>query len=59
LFLPVALPHPPKPGPHDSPEVAELKRQLHWAYLKIQVLEERLRDAGAASPPEHFLEHLF
>ena len=27
----------------DSPEVAELKRQLHWAYLKIQVLEERLR----------------
>jgi len=27
----------------DSPEVAELKRQLHWAQLKIQVLEERLR----------------
>jgi transposase len=23
--------------------VVELKRQLHWAYLKIQVLEERLR----------------
>lgn len=34
---------PPKPTPEDSPEVAELKRQLHWAHLKIQVLEERLR----------------
>jgi transposase len=43
LFLPVAIPDPPKPAPDDSPEVAELKRQLHWAYLKIQVLEERLR----------------
>src|SRR5262249_23576262 len=25
------------------PEVVELKRQLHWALLKIEVLEERLR----------------
>lgn len=31
------------PAPADSPEVTELKRQLHWANLKIQVLEERLR----------------
>ena len=45
MFLPVAtIPDsPPKPTPDDSPEVAELKRQLHWAHLKIQVLEERLR----------------
>jgi hypothetical protein len=45
LFLPGAtIPDsPPKPTPDDSPEVAELKRQLHWAHLKIQVLEERLR----------------
>ena len=43
MFLPVATPNPPSPAPNDSPEVAELKRQLHWAYLKIQVLEERLR----------------
>jgi len=43
LFLPVAIPNPPKPAPDDLPEVAELKRQLHWAYLQIQVLEERLR----------------
>ena len=43
MFLPVATPNPPSPAPDDSPEVAELKRQLHWAYLKIQVLEERLR----------------
>ena len=28
---------------NDSPEVQELKRQLHWANLQIQVLEERLR----------------
>ncbi len=27
----------------DSPEVADLKRELRWAHLKIQVLEERLR----------------
>jgi transposase len=33
----------PAAAPADSPEVAELKRQLHWAHLKIQVLEERLR----------------
>jgi transposase len=43
LFLPTAIPHPPQPAADDSPEVAELKRQLHWAYLQIQVLEERLR----------------
>ena len=43
MFLPVAIPHPPKPSPNDLPEVAELKRQLHWAYLQIQVLQERLR----------------
>ena len=43
MFLPVTIPNPPHPTPDDSPEVAELKRQLHWAYLKIQVLEERLR----------------
>ncbi len=41
--MPVAIPKPPNPAPDDSPEVIELKRQLHWAYLKIQVLEERLR----------------
>lgn len=33
----------PAASSSDSPEVAELKRQLHWAQLKIQVLEERLR----------------
>jgi len=27
----------------DSPEVQELKRRLHWANLRIQVLEEKLR----------------
>jgi transposase len=43
LFLLAAIPNPPSPAPNDSPEVVELKRQLHWAYLKIQVLEERLR----------------
>jgi transposase len=30
-------------APNDSAEVVELKRQLQWALLKIQVLEERLR----------------
>ena len=34
---------PPKPTPEDSPEVVELKRQLQFAHLKIQLLEERLR----------------
>jgi transposase len=43
LFLPIAITDPPSPAPNDSPEVMELKRQLHWAHLKIQVLEERLR----------------
>jgi transposase len=31
------------PAPDESAVVVELKRQLHWALLKIQVLEERLR----------------
>lgn len=43
MLLAVAIPDPPRPAPDDSPEVVELKRQLHWAYLQIQVLEERLR----------------
>ena len=43
MFLPVAISDLPSPAPDDSPEVVELKRQLHWAHLKIQVLEERLR----------------
>lgn len=34
---------PPAPDPTDSPQVAELKRQLRLAHLKIQVLEEKLR----------------
>jgi len=40
LFLPVA---PPIAVPSDTPQVAELKRQLYWAQLKIEVLEQRLR----------------
>ena len=43
MFLPIAISDPPSSAPNDSPEVIELKRQLHWAHLKIQVLEERLR----------------
>ena len=43
MFLPVAIPNPPSSTSHDSSEVIELKRQLHWAHLQIQVLEERLR----------------
>ncbi len=31
------------PQPAESELVAELRRQLQWAHLKIQVLEERLR----------------
>jgi transposase len=31
------------PAPNESTEVVELKRQLQWALLKIEVLEERLR----------------
>lgn len=31
------------PASNDSAEMVELKRQLQWALLKIQVLEERLR----------------
>ena len=34
---------PPIIEPSDSPQVAELKRKLYWAELKIEVLEERLR----------------
>lgn len=34
---------PASPASNQSAEVADLKRQLHWAHLKIQVLEERLR----------------
>ena len=30
-------------APPESPLVTELKRQLHWANLEIQVLKERLR----------------
>ena len=41
--MPVAIPNPPNAAPDDSPQVVELKRQLQWAHLKIQVLEERLR----------------
>ncbi len=41
--MPVTISNPPDPAPLDSPEVAERKRQLHWAHLKIQVFEERLR----------------
>jgi transposase len=37
------LPDLPSPAPQDSPEVVALKQQLQWAYLKIQVLEQRLR----------------
>ena len=43
MFLPIAISGPLSLAPDDSPEVIELKRQLHWAHLKIQVLEERLR----------------
>ena len=34
---------PPAIDPSDPPAVVELKRQLQMAFLKIQVLEERLR----------------
>jgi transposase len=34
---------PPRVDPSDPPQVADLKRQLHWAHLRIQLLEERLR----------------
>src|SRR5260370_35734911 len=33
----------PSAAAYESAEVTELKRQIHWAHLKIQVLEERLR----------------
>ena len=31
------------PSSSESEQITELKRQLHWAHLKIQTLEERLR----------------
>jgi hypothetical protein len=34
---------PPVIDPSDPAVVVELKRQLQFAYLKIQLLEERLR----------------
>lgn len=43
MFLPAAISEPNNAAPNDPPDVVELKRQLHWALLKIQVLEERLR----------------
>jgi transposase len=43
LILPLTISEPVSPAPNDPPQVVELKRQLHWALLKIQVLEERLR----------------
>lgn len=43
MFLPLAIADSVSSAPNDPPEVVELKRQLHWALLKIQVLEERLR----------------
>lgn len=43
MFLPTAISEPISAAPNDPPDVVELKRQLHWALLKIQVLEERLR----------------
>ena len=39
----MVIAEPPSAAPNESAEVTELKRQLHWAHLKIQVLEERLR----------------
>jgi hypothetical protein len=34
---------PPSPLPSESKQIAALKRELEWAHLKIQMLEERLR----------------
>jgi transposase len=39
----IVTPEPPIIEPSDPPQVAELKRKLYWAELRIQVLEERLR----------------
>jgi len=33
----------PSSPPSEPEQITELKRQLHWAQLKIQVLEEKLR----------------
>jgi transposase len=43
LFLFIVIAEPTRITLNESTEVAELKRQLQWAHLKIQVLEERLR----------------
>lgn len=48
------LPRPPQPDPQNKPQVAELKRQLYLAHLKIALLKEnlrlvRLRRNGAAA----------
>jgi len=39
----IVAPEPPIIELSDPPQVAELKRKLYWAELRIQVLEERLR----------------
>jgi len=39
----IVTPEPPIIEPSDPPQVAELKRKLYWAELRIQVLEKRLR----------------
>ena len=33
----------PIPPSSESQQIVELKKELQWAYLKIQVLEQRLR----------------
>jgi transposase len=43
LFLLIVAVEPPIIEPSDSPQVAELKRKLYWAQLRIEVLEQRLR----------------
>jgi transposase len=43
LFLLVVNDTLSTPAPSESQQIAELTRELHWAHLKIQVLEERLR----------------
>ncbi len=43
MFLPVVSDQPSPSKRSDAERIAELERQLAWAELKIQVLEERLR----------------
>src|SRR5258708_3004631 len=38
----MVIAEPPSAAPNESAEGTELKRQLHWAHLKIQGLEEPL-----------------